>query len=108
MSLDVYLRVRQPSVGVFNANITHNLAGMAKEAGIYQHLWHPEDIGITRAWQLIEPLRTGIALMKSDPERFSKHDAENGWGTYGNFVPWVEEYLAVCERFPEAYVSVSR
>lgn len=106
--MNVYLKIRQPEVLVFDANITHNLTGMAEEAGIYQHLWHPEDIGITRAWQLIEPLRIGIALMKVERLRFKKHDAINGWGTYDNFVPWVEEYLAACERTPEAYVSVSR
>jgi hypothetical protein len=93
---------------VFDANITHNLGEMAEEAGIYQHLWRPDEIGITKASQLIEPLRAGLALMRSDPARFKKHDASNGWGTYTNFVPWIAKYLAACEKYPNAEVSVSR
>ena len=92
----------------YDANITHNLGAMAQEAGIYQHCWRPEEIGITTAAQLIEPLRAGIALMKSDPPRFKKHNAANGWGLYEHFVPWVEKYLAACEENPTATIRVSR
>lgn len=107
MSLDVYLTHTQPTT-VYDANITHNLGKMADEAGIYKHLWRPDEIGITKAEQLIEPLRSGLALLKSDPERFKKFDAENGWGLYIHFVPFVEKYLQACEEYPDAEVSVSR
>ena len=114
MSLDVYLhqpacdKCGQRASGGYSANITHNLNRMADEAGIYQHVWHPEEIGITHARQLIEPLRVGIALMKADPGRFRQHDADNGWGRYDDFVPWLERYLAACEMYPDATVEVSR
>ena len=123
MSLDVYLEITRnephtciycdtefPTTTdtVFDANITHNLNDMAAEAGIYEHLWRPEEIGITKAAQLIEPLRKGVALMKADPERFQKHNPKNGWGSYDIFVPWIEKYLAACEEYPEADVSASR
>lgn len=107
MSLDVYL-TRVQLTCVYDANITHNLGKMADEAGIYKHLWRPDEIGITKAEQLIEPLRVGLALLKSDPERFKKFDAENGWGLYIHFVPFVEKYLQACEKYPDAEVSVSR
>ncbi len=107
MSLDVYLMRTQPTE-VYEANITHNLGAMANEAGIYKHLWRPDEIGITKAAELIEPLRAGLALMKADPPRFEAHDSPNGWGLYKNFVPFVEKYLAACEEFPDADVSVSR
>ena len=107
MSLDVYLIRTQPTT-VFDANITHNLGAMAEEAGIYKHLWRPEEIGVTKASQLIEPLRVGIALMKADPPRFEKHNNPNGWGLYEHFVPWLERYLAACEKWPDADVEVSR
>ena len=107
MSLDVYLS-RVQMTAVFGANITHNLGPMAREAGIYQHLWRPEEIGITHARQLIEPLRAGVEMMKSDPPRFEKHNSPNGWGMYENFVQFVEKYLAACEEYPDAEVSVSR
>ncbi len=107
MSLDVMLTKVMPTE-VYSSNITHNLNDMAKEAGIYKHLWRPEEIGITKAAQLIEPLRAGVALLKSDRARFEKHNSPNGWGLYKNFVPFVEEYLAACEANPDADVSVSR
>ena len=107
MSLDVYLTRTQPTT-VFDANITHNLGAMAEEAGIYKHLWRPEEIGITKASQLIETLREAITLMRADPTRFEKHNASNGWGLYEHFVPWLERYLAACEEYPDADVGVSR
>lgn len=93
---------------VYHANITHNLNQMAREAGVYKCVWRPEEMGITRAHQLVERLRDGIALLKSDPERFKKFDASNEWGTYEQFVPWLEQYLDACERHPQAKVSVWR
>jgi hypothetical protein len=107
MSLDVTLTRVQPAE-VFSANITHNLGRMAEEAGIYKHCWRPEEIGITRAEQLIEPLRAAIKLMEDDPARFKKHDAPNGWGTYEDFLPWLRKYVAACEKYPDALVEVSR
>ena len=107
MSLDVYLNAVR-NTEVYSANITHNCNRMADESGIYYHLWRPEEIGITKAEQLIEPLRNGLELMKSDPERFIKLEADNGWGTYEQFVPWVESYLKACEENPDAKVSVWR
>ena len=107
MSLDVYLYVTQPSE-VFSANITHNLNKMADAAGIYKHLWRPEEIGITKAGQLIEPLKKGLAKMKADPEKFEKLNASNGWGRYCEFVPWIEQYLQACIDHPDADVKVSR
>lgn len=107
MSLDVKLTAVRPTP-VFEANITSNLAAMAEEAGIYEACWRPEEIGITKAVQLIEPLRSGIAQMKADKPRFEKHNSPNGWGLYKHFLPWLEAYLAACEANPDADVSVSR
>lgn len=107
MSLDVMLTRVQPT-RVYSANITHNLGEMAGEAGIYKHLWRPEEIEITKAEQLIEPLKAGIALMESDPKRFEKFNAPNGWGMYEHFIPWLREYLGACVEYPDATVEVSR
>lgn len=107
MSLDVYLVIKSTEEA-FSANITHNLNEMAKAAGIYKHLWRPEEIGITKAGQLIEPLQEGLAKMKAAPEKFEKFNAANGWGRYCDFVPWIERYLQACIENPEADVEVSR
>lgn len=93
---------------VFSANITHNLNRMASEAGIYDCLWRPDEIGITKARELIDPLEKGLALLRSDPARFEAFNPSNGWGSYKGFVPWVERYLQACVLFPDAKVSVWR
>lgn len=92
----------------FSANITHNLNEMADAAGIYGIVWRPDENGITKAKQLVSPLRKAIAEMKADPVRFKKFNSPNGWGLYKHFVPWLEEYLSACERMPKAIISVSR
>jgi len=107
MSLDVTLSEMRMSE-VFSRNITHNLGAMAEEAGIYKHLWRPEELDITIASSLIEPLKTALVLMKSDPPRFEKHNAPNGWGMYEHFIDFVEGYLAGCEANPNAEISISR
>ena len=99
---------RKETEEFFTANITHNLLPMAKEAGIYELLWRPDEIGILKASQMIKPLRTGVSLMKAEPARFEKLNAENGWGIYADFLPWIENYLAACEAHPRANVHVSR
>lgn len=107
MSLDVSL-TRVQSTEVFCANITHNLGPMAREAGIYHELWRPEEIGITKASQLIDPLKVGLAKLKANPEHYRKFDSPNGWGMYEHFVPWIEKYIAACDEYPDADVSANR
>ena len=103
---DVHKRVEANEV--YSANITHNLNSMAAEAGLYEYLWRPDVMDIVKASELIEPLSAGLKLLKSDPPRFEKHNAKNGWGRYEHFVPFVEKYLMACIENPDALVSVSR
>ena len=93
---------------LFWSNITHNLGKMAEAAGIYVHLWRPEELNITKAAQLIEPLEEGLKDLKDRPMFFKRLDAQNGWGTYEQFVPWVAAYLEACKQYPDATISVSR
>lgn len=107
MSLDVSLTVVRP-VEIFSGNITHNLNKMAMEAGIYQALWRPEEIDVTKAEQLIPLLQTGLEALKSDPDRFKEFNPENGWGDYDGLVQFVEEYLKACQENPDAEVNAWR
>lgn len=117
MSLDIYFYEQQkcPHCGldigepkcVFDKNITHNLGNMAKEAGFYKELWHPEDQNTT-ARQLGDAIEAGIEKMKADPQRFKEFDASNGWGTYEQFLPWLSELLRACREYPDATLSASR
>jgi len=120
MSLDVYLnRKRQISYDegktfvedneeVYWANITHNLGKMADEAGIYQALWRPEEIGKTKASEIIDLLEKGLSDLKARRIHFEQFNAKNGWGTYEHFVPFVEKYLDACKEYPTAIIGVSR
>jgi hypothetical protein len=106
MSLDVSLV--EDSNEVYRANITHNLNKMADAAGIYNHLWRPDEIGITKASELIEPLRAGLNQLVERPSHFEGFNAPNGWGKYEHFVPFIEKYLEACISHPNARVAVSR
>jgi hypothetical protein len=125
MSLDVYLKGKvitqqcQCSVcgnlhnhsfreELFEATITHNLNEMAEEAGIYQYLWRPEELNVTRAAQLIDPLLKGLGNLKSNPDHYKEFNPKNGWGTYEILVEFVSNYLDACMEHPEALVEVSR
>jgi hypothetical protein len=120
MSLDVYLRRKkwvsydkgetweEELEEVFWSNITHNLNEMAAEAGIYKACWRPEEIGATTAKDIIPLLEIGLADLKERPKYFKKFDSPNGWGTYVDFVPWVEEYLNACKEYPDAEINASR
>jgi hypothetical protein len=93
---------------VFHGNITHNLNKMASQAGIYDCLWRPDEIGITEASQIIEPLRQGYRQLLDRPEHFKQFNPLNGWGDYDGFIAFVANYLAACNAYPEAKVMASR
>lgn len=141
MSLDVYLTRKkwtsydegktyiEDNEQLYHANVTHNLSGMAHEAGIYEVLWRPyrlkenydlpqdedydeeyefESRSITLAHELIPIIEKGLIDLKKRPEWFEKFNSPNGWGLYEHFVPFVEKYLEACKEHPSAIVEVSR
>lgn len=109
MSLDIDL-MRIERVSIWETNVTHNLGAMAKEAGIYELVWRPDECEIKYARQLIEPLEKAIAEMKAEPERFKKHNPKNEWGSmdYDGFLTWLEKYLEACEEYPDAEIESNR
>lgn len=93
---------------VYSANITHNLSMMAGKAGIYEHLWRPDEIGITKAGQLVEPLKAGLERLVLDPDKFKEFNPSNGWGDYEGLVTFIRRYLYACEKYPDADVYARR
>lgn len=93
---------------VFHANITHNLGQMATKAGIYDYLWRPDENGITKAYEIIDTLETGIKLMVDAPDVFKRLNPKNGWGSYDQFLPWLRNVLNACKKYQEATIQVSR
>lgn len=94
---------------LFSTNITHNLGTMGTKAGIYDCVWRPDEMeNIKNAGDIIAILKKGIEDMKARPDYYTQFDAKNGWGTYDQFIPWLEEYLNACIKYPEALIYVSR
>ena len=93
---------------VYHSSITHNLAPMAKDAGIYEALWRPEEVPYNTAGELTVPLWKGLQKLKSNPEHYKQFDSPNGWGVYEHFVPFVEKYLEACKEHPKTLIEVSR
>jgi hypothetical protein len=92
---------------VFGSNITHNLSAMAKAAGVYEACWRPDEHGYFKALHILPVLERGIAALQSEPERFEQYNAPNGWGTYEQFVPWLQRYAEACSAHPDAIVDAN-
>ncbi len=131
MSLDVYLEAVSPALvsagvsvrtdrrgyedgdtlerhNIYRATITNNLFKMAHAAGIYHHLWHPAEIGVESAGDLVGPLSVGLARLRADPEAFRAYAPTNGCGSYGGFVHFVTEYRDACRANPDATIRACR
>lgn len=93
---------------VYTANITHNLAKMASEAGCYLPVWRPEEAGIKTAAEMVPHLTMGLNALRADPYRFKLLNPYNGWGTYESLVQFLSGYLEACRDYPQAEVSVWR
>ena len=94
---------------LFSCSITHNLRVMAQAVELYLPLWHLDECAhIKHAKDLVPILSRGINVLKKDPTYYQKFDAENGWGTYNDFVPCLEALLEACNMFPKALIEVSR
>lgn len=106
MSLDVYLVV--DGERVYERNITHNVNVMAEASGCYMELWRPDEIGITKAIELVQPLERGLSALISEPDKYEAMNPSNGWGSYAGLLAFVASYLSACKRYPDAAVKVSR
>jgi len=89
-------------------NVTHNMNKMAEAVGLYQVLWSPEEIGITTASQMIEPIEKGIRKLMSNPDKYKSYNPPNGWGNYDIFVSFCRSVLSTCKENPDAIIDVSK
>jgi len=101
MSLDFKLKMEIPTL--YTRNITHNLTDMAYAAGIYQALWRGGQY--EKAEDIIQILEDGLHKLKLHPEKYKKYDSPNGWGKYEHFVPFVEDVLNACKKYPLAVIE---
>jgi hypothetical protein len=128
MSLDVYLEVprvwedgehrcncewcghggSRETTQVFWRNTTHNHGAIADALGCYDAVWRPDENGISKAAQLIEPLRAAVDEITGNHTAYVHLNPPNGWGSVDSFTGFLRAYLAACEEHPDADVRVSR
>ena len=90
---------------VYETNITHNLAPMARKAGLYKPLWDSEG---KKAKTIIKDLRTGIDSMIENKRELEKLEPANGWGSFDGLLTNAVEALTVCGEYPEFKVVVHK
>src|SRR5215472_3718427 len=103
MSYDIWLAIDtggpEPAEVARPWNFTSNCAPMWCAAGI-----DFAAISGSTAGMVAPDLERAIEALKADPERFRKMDAPNGWGTYDQLLPALEELLASWRAHPKATV----
>lgn len=102
MSLDFWLQEMQ-LVNVFDANYTHNVTPMWREAGVYDALYNSEG---KKASEIIPILERGLVKMRENPEVYEAMNPENGCGSYESAVPWLQSVLNACREKPDAVIVV--
>jgi hypothetical protein len=108
MSLDIYLTCPHCGGGGDSFNVTHNLTRLADAVGLYEPMWNPERAGITKAGQLGARIEEGLTMLRARPDELRPLEAENGWGTYEQFITFLDKLLAACRKAPDSTISVSR
>lgn len=93
---------------VFDINMTHNLGKMASECGLYEVIWRPEEMGISKAKDAIDILTMGLNQLESNPEKYKEFNPKNGWGSYENLVSVTRQYLQACIDYPESLITTSK
>lgn len=91
-----------------SVNITHNLNKMAQEVGLYEVLWHPEELGITFASQMILPLEKGLKELEANPKKYRTLDPPKGLGSYEDLVGFCKSVLQKCHEYPDAVIEAGR
>lgn len=88
---------------------SHNVAEIAKAAGIHSQLWrgenHPE---IQRCCHLVEPLDKAIVFIIKNRTDLLHLNPENGWGSVDSFLQFLVDLRASCQLHRRKKFIVSR
>lgn len=108
MSLDITLRALNNSVAE-TLNITHNLARMAQDLGVYKIVWCPDELGYeVKAADMIGPLTDAIIGLDIDRSRFVEYESKTGWGTIDQMVTFLTNYVEACSNHPTASIEICK
>lgn len=104
MSLDLYMVIKSCEhcghvETTDSLNITYNLAPMWY--AIFDGAKQMCDID-TMSGEEAEPyLKIGLRRLKKKPEKFIALNPANGWGTYEDFVKYIENLIKLCKEYPD-------
>jgi len=98
MGLVVYLTAMRKTE-VFTGEIDPMFEGRLREAGLYDALSKPNELGIRHASQLVGLLSDGIRKIESN-----RPDEDRGNWDY--LVRWLRTYLAACQAHSDAVIGV--
>lgn len=111
MGLRFYLKEEQ-TLWVYvegsQVELTHNLAAMAYQAGLYGVLWRPSEHGVQVAGQMISRLERGLAMLLLHRKTLVKLEPSNGWGTLGHLEASAKKVLQAAKEHPNAQVFAER
>lgn len=107
MSLDVVLSEGNDGdpIEVYSASIRHNLAEMAMFAGLYTALWHPDELGIETAQELVPYLMSGYVFLKKCPNRCKELEPLNKCCKYEDLLLFTADYIRACKEHPTSHVA---
>lgn len=93
---------------LYTRYVTHNLGKMARELGVYEYLWRPDEIGVVQAKQLIKLLGVAIDNIRDRKAHYRTFNPPNGFGTMEGFIDFMIDYLKACRTYPDAFVNACR
>lgn len=106
MSLDIELKIDGDCV--WSGNMTHNLNKIAIEAGVYECIWRPDEIGIKYAKDNISNLRFALGIFYSNYNELKKLNPPNGWGDIDGLIEVTQGFLGACTEYPDAIIYCDR
>lgn len=92
-----------PLAGCLYWNYTSNCSPMWRAAGADLAEFHGKTTD-----ECVPILRSGIAELANNPEKYQAMNPENGWGSWESLVPRLAELLIALENHPGAVVKVCR
>jgi hypothetical protein len=115
MSLDLYINrsTKCPKCSevisledeAFWRNITHNVNGMWRKAGVYEALYESEG---KRSGDYLETLEAGLTDMLERFETYKAMDAPNGWGKAEHACAFLWAVIQAVRENPDGVFHVSR
>jgi hypothetical protein len=106
MSYDIYLEIVTGSGHmheIYDWNYTSNVSMMWRTAGA-----NLAEFDGKRAGDCAPILLRAIGELRGNPIRYIKMNPPNGWGSYDNLLPRLEELASQMTIHPNATVRVSR